>query len=140
MFYFLLFVCICSVRNASAATAIAEAPIPQPPMDGGKERKVYGQHIERIVDAIAQLTLVDVADLNRALKVCLCVSDCIFFVSFTGTTKFARCIAVNDAYWYEYATSCMLLYFIIISICIYLFRRVLPLLALLLMKRHQLQK
>ena len=75
------------VRSFSAA--VAEA-IPEP--QSTLETKTYPAHITQIVDAIAGLTLVDVADLNKALKVCFVM---VILHWSTGTSEPSRC--TNDA-------------------------------------------
>ena len=43
--------------------------IPEPHVEG--EEKQYSQKLENIVDEISNLTLLEVADLNELLKVCV---------------------------------------------------------------------
>jgi len=43
--------------------------IPPPPVEG--EAKIYPEKIQNLVDDISKLTLIEVADLNELLKVCI---------------------------------------------------------------------
>ncbi|CAG0885630.1 unnamed protein product [Cyprideis torosa] len=57
----------------ATAEAVSEAPIPPPPGPG--EQKVYSPKIVQLVDSIAELNLMEVADLNELLKKKLNIPD-----------------------------------------------------------------
>ncbi|KAK7502359.1 hypothetical protein BaRGS_00006312 [Batillaria attramentaria] len=62
--------CVCTSRHRS--TAAAET-IPPPHAEG--EPKIYNPKIEKLVQDISQLTLLEVADLNELLKKTLNIQD-----------------------------------------------------------------
>lgn len=63
--------CVCTGRYSSAATAAD--PIPPPHAEGGP--KAYAPKIQKLVQDISELTLLEVADLNELLKRTLNIQD-----------------------------------------------------------------
>lgn len=64
-------VCRFNSTTATASTSASTQP-PPPPLDipaGSNEPRVFSPKIQTLVDQIAQLNLLEVADLNECLKV-----------------------------------------------------------------------
>lgn len=61
---------LCVLRTLKTSPVSASAAITTPPLDGAP--KQYSPKIQQLVSDIANLTLIEVSDLNELLKVCVC--------------------------------------------------------------------
>ncbi|KAG9337865.1 hypothetical protein JZ751_027517 [Albula glossodonta] len=64
---------LCTLRTLRTSSASLSDPIPAPPLDGAP--KQYSPKIQKLVDDIVGLTLLEVSDLNELLKKTLNIQD-----------------------------------------------------------------